>query len=143
MVVKVSPSTPAGGKGFKMTDYIEQLMKTAGVKPTVTYFEKVNPLAEISSAKSVTKARNFTAEKQLELIKLLSKNRIGKDYKILEIEQDEIDNLCYFSLTNKDNRCQSTYVSNQDFTQALAQLTIKLMNAGELDKEKVKEIFEG
>lgn len=29
-----------------------------------------------------------------------------------------------------------------DFTQALAQLTTELMNAGELDKEKVKEILE-
>lgn len=122
-----------------MTDYIEEMMKTAGISETdIPNYLSVGAF----NYWRINGYPDFTAEKQLELIKLLSKNRIGKDYKILEIEQDEIDNLCYFSLTNKDNRCQSTYVSNQDFIQALAQLTIKLMNAEKLDKEKVKEILE-
>lgn len=33
-------------------------------------------------------------------------------------------------------------VNGKDFTQALTQLTTELMNAGELDKQNVKEILE-
>lgn len=129
-----------------MTDYIEEMMETAGCEekrcPNNVYDELCKKYEFCNNAPHCKIYPDFTAEKQLELIKLISTNRIGKDYKILEIDRDEIDNLYYFSLTNKEDKCQSTYVSNKDFTQALAQLTIELMNAGELDKNKVKEILE-
>lgn len=142
-----------------MTDYIVEMMETAGIEINKDssyvcnsyqngYCERFNHKCELGRTEcSLYDYKKdtyppFTAEKQLELIKLLSKNRIGKDYKILEIDRDEIDNLYYFSLTNKEDKCQSTYVSNKDFTQALAQLTTELMNAGQLDKEKVKEILQ-
>lgn len=122
------------------------MMRTAGVEKQLDICMRClkEEICESCNKKSLGKYLfpDFTAEKQLELIKLISTNRIGKDYKILEIDRDEIDNLYYFSLTNKEDKCQSTYVSNKDFTQALAQLTIELMNAGELDKNKVKEILE-
>lgn len=119
-----------------MTNYIEQMMKIAGVAPTITYFEKVNPLAEISAGKSVTKARNFTAEKQLELIKL-----IANQNKSVIITSGLVDHEAGFLIT-KDSLAGGICVANKDFPQALAQLTIELMNAGELDKEKVKEVLQ-
>lgn len=85
---------------------------------------------------------HFTAEKQIELIKLISTNKIDKNYKILEIDKDEIDSLFYFSLSDREDRCQSIYVSDKDFAQALAKLTIALFTTGNLDKEKIKEILE-
>lgn len=137
-------------------NYIEQMMKIAECKthPMGCTNDDVNEYTDYISNDCEGDCEDctwydpdeyypeFTAEKQLELIKLISKNQIGKDYKILEIDRDEIDNLYYFSLTNKEDKCQSTYVSNQDFAQALAQLTTELMKAGELDKEKVREILE-
>lgn len=42
-----------------MKDYIEEMMKTAGVEPNITYFEAVNPWAEISSGKLVTAGCRF------------------------------------------------------------------------------------
>lgn len=152
-----------------MTDHVTEMMQTAGIEPIkiiknfptyeaaskfgfkLTGTPKLNKgkfkIGSYTNNQDVFQVHwseypDFTTEKQLELIKLISINRIGKDYKILEIDRDEIDNLYYFSLTNKEDKCQSKYVSNKDFTQALAQLTTELMNAGELDKEKVKEILE-
>lgn len=128
-----------------MTDYIEEMMETAGCEekrcPNNVYDELCKKYEFCNNAPHCKIYPAFTAEKQLELIKLISTNRIGKDYKILEIGRDEIDNLYYFSLTNKEDKCQSTYVSNKDFTQALAQLIIELMKAGELDKEKINEVL--
>lgn len=71
---------------------------------------------------------SFTADKQLEIIKLIISNTdlhinrqgmssLSKDYDLIEVE-------------------------NSNFSQALTQLTTELMDTGELDKEKVKEILQ-
>jgi len=124
-----------------MTDYIEEMMKTAGVEPTITYFAAVNPYSETSLAKSVTEKRSFTPEKQLEIIKLIATNKIGEDYRNIAFDKDEINDKWYFSV-NIHKKVNAYISNNLDFSQALAQLTTELMKAGELDKEKVKEILE-
>lgn len=72
----------------------------------------------------------FTAEKQLEIIKLIGKST----------------DLHYFgygmSSLSESTDANIIEVEHKDFTQALAQLTTELMKAGELDKEKVKEILQ-
>lgn len=112
------------------------MMRTAGVEPTITYFEAVNPLAEISSGKLVTKERNFTAEKQLEIIKLIG----FSDYSISIYKKGR----GAISVAVEPNTFKYSYSARaQDFTKALAELTTELMKANELDKEKVKGILEG
>lgn len=71
---------------------------------------------------------DFTPEKQLEIIKLISK----------------IDGVVYTFDFDGDWHIviKNINVFNKDFIQALAQLTTELMEAGELDKNKVKEILE-
>ncbi len=124
-----------------MTNYIEEMMRTAGVEPTITYFEAVNPLAKISSAELVTRKREFTTEKQLEVIKLIL---ISDNIDYLNQYYSEILD-CYvfecFSLPELRERSSWT-TQNKYFELALAELVIMLMKAGELDKEKVKEILE-
>lgn len=112
-----------------MTNYIDEMMKTAGVELTISYFVAVNPQSKISPAKSVTEKRRFTAEKQLEIIKLVGK----------------IDGVVYTFDFDGDWHIiiKNINIFNKDFTQALAQLVTELMKAGELDKKKVKEILEG
>lgn len=122
-----------------MTNYIEEMMKTADCKKqimcewTCKDAEKCNASCEHFETKQDVYPP-FTAEKQLEVIKLITQNGT---LSTLQIE---------YYIKEKDYKL-STYQKvsnyNQDFTQALAQLTTELMNAGELDKEKVKGILEG
>lgn len=119
-----------------MTNFVEQMMKTAGVNPEPIY-------SEVWADEQVgVYFPDFTAEKQLELIKLI-------------LCSDDIDELnqyfneirkCYvfnaLSLPDEIGFKSSWTAENQDFTQALAQLTIALMNADELDKEKVREVLQ-
>lgn len=120
-------------------NYIEQMMKTAGIvscdKNCPNY--KFNTACYSDDKGNIPwpiKYPDFTAEKQLEIIKLIVQNGT---LNTLQME--------YF-IKEKDYKL-STYRKesnyNKDFTQALAQLTTELMNAGELDKEKVKEVLEG
>lgn len=132
-----------------MTNHIDEMMKTAGCKQqycgwldmgdldTQYKFVRCDTLEEwndnaLFSRTSYSyddenedwkipelKYPDFTAEKQLEIIKL-----IRDSYYLHRF---------YYAVGD----------TNKDFTQALAQLTTKLMNTGELDKQKVKEILEG
>lgn len=90
-------------------NHIEEMMKTAGVSK-VFY-------------------RDFTAEKQIELIKLIAKTLIF--FSAMYNHSGEYD-LCINGISGIQD----------DFTQALAQFTTELIKAGELDKQKVKEILE-
>ncbi len=125
-----------------MTDYIENMMKTARIKPC--YQKRIeckdgyeighscnNPPC-ISCDKAVFEDVYpvFTAEKQLEIIKLIGKSTdlhyFGYGMSSLSESSDE----------------GVIEVKNNDFPQALARLTTELMKANELDKKKVKGILE-
>ena len=71
---------------------------------------------------------NFTAEKQIETIKLIS-------HRILIINHQE-----HFSC--EINSMFSYGWKSADFSEALAGLALQLIKAGELNKEKVKKILE-
>lgn len=144
-----------------MTDFVEQMMKIAGIKPYFIYHYKLsNVKDEIAHVSTIVLERerishfhkfgygkickvvncglpDFTAEKQLELIKL-----IVNQNKSIVINSALVDHKSGF-LIMKDSLFLDSIGANTDFTQALAQLTTKLMKAGELDKGKVKEILEG
>lgn len=144
-------------------NHIEEMMKTAGVRPKYYYDitlqdtikpEEKFPLRSCSKKEVISYCRDkdnygyckvnktlkifpkFTAEKQLEIIKLIT-----------ELTEIHIYTIPYANEGNKyfvgvtDGNAHLTRL-NQDFAQALAQLTTELMKAGELDKEKVKEILE-
>lgn len=114
-----------------MTDCVEQMMKTAGckIKPCPKYDEWCIRYESCNNAPHCKVFPNFTAEKQLEIIKLIA--------------QTSMFHLHY--LTGKYACFTLAKASdwNNEFIQVLAQLTTELMNAGELDKEKVKEILKG
>ncbi len=123
-------------------NHIEEMMKTAGCMPEKRFKEcKENakniglchkyPCIKCESSVFVDKYPDFTAEKQLEIIKLIIKDDVIGFFKITQgLSKDYI--LFY-------NNCRAQH---KDFTQALAQLTTELMKAGELDKDKVKEVLE-
>ncbi len=117
-----------------MTNNIEELMKTANVKKQVMckWTCKGTDLCNASCEHFETKQDvypPFTAGKQLEIIKLIGKSTdlhyFGGGMSSLSESSDE----------------GVIEVGNNDFTQALAQLTTELMKARELDKSKVKEIL--
>ncbi len=118
-----------------MINYIEDMMKTAGVNTKTVCAELKKegfycgtcPIINPTSCDKVIYP-DFTAEKQLEIIKLLN---------------DTSDFHCAHNNLSSLTEEGAIEVYNEDFSQALAQLTIELMNAGELDKSKVKEILEG
>ncbi len=122
-----------------MTNHIEEMMRTAGLKPMwiareeigtdidgypifgetkyFTTYEEANKYGYVPCDEEQDLSYpKFTSSKQLEIIKLIG---------------------------NKLPVCFDFQESNPDFSQALAQLTTELMRAGEVDKEKVKEILEG
>lgn len=111
-----------------MTNYITQMMETAGISKD--YMPNYVDVFQIHW--TIMGYPPFTAEKQIEIIKLIVQNGT---LTTLQIE--------YFT-KEKDYKL-STYQKaanyNKDFSEALAQLTTELMNTGELDKEKVKEIL--
>ncbi len=132
-----------------MTDYIEEMMKTAGIlgDSICSNCDRNAPDDTLglccNGCLSIDKEiyPSFTAEKQLEIIKLIGKN-ICKNCYTLEIETDDVERFYILSLINQRNGIRQFNVFDTDFTQALAQLTIELMDSGELDKSKVKEILE-
>lgn len=150
-----------------MTNYITDMMKTAGCKQQYCGWldmgdldtqyqyircntvEEWNEIAEFSrTSYSVDKNNEdwkppelkypiFTPEKQLEIIKLIGK--FETSFTIYSIPYEDEGFHWYVLIPNGNcNFC----CQHKNFTQALAQLTTELMNAGELDKEKVKEILE-
>ncbi len=125
-----------------MTDYIEEMMKTCGIGYIVKCKKgdeyTNNCVSKMSCEDCYNCLRNypeFTPEKQMEIIKLIGKT---KDFNCFWSENDKE---WFFSAGLTLPVCFDFQESNKDFTQALAQLTTELMRAGELDKQKVKEIL--
>ena len=120
-----------------MTNYVEEMMKTAGVEKylvTTTDYTK-NPInIHIEKLNDPI----FTTEKQLEIIKLIGK--FGTSVQIHRTPCADDGFYWHFSIPDGSEHfcCQ-----NKDFDQALAQLTIGLINAGKLYRNRVKEILEG
>lgn len=112
-------------------------MKTAGVEKIIIGCSDECPHWEESCIDDMCPSEypDFTAAKQLEIIKLIC-------------QLDEFSFQCYLIPGSNQWVMEVleigiSTVNNTDFAQSLAQLTTELMNAGELDKEKVKEILEG
>jgi len=147
-----------------MTDYIEEMMRIAGVKPKYYYDmmlqdtikpEEKFPLKGCSAIEVISYCKDkkdygfckvyevlivfpdFTPAKQLEIIKL-----IGDKCHTLDIFKGFLKDSVYHIGAIEEWGEYKYNGENQDFTQALAQLTIELMKANELDKKKVKEILE-
>lgn len=128
-----------------MTDYIDEMMETAACEekrcPNNVYDELCKKYEFCNNAPHCKIYPDFTAEKQLEVIKLI-------------LCSDDIDELnqyyseilkafvfeCY-SIPELGMRA-SWRTQNKDYDLALAELITILMDAGELDKKKVKEVLE-
>lgn len=143
-----------------MTDYIEEMMRTTGIKPKYKYLIKGNTVSltvdkdwiirhfkdrKFQSVYKIIKVEkyypDFTAEKQLEIIKLIIHNVDTDEF---YINFFPLSDTYLLSVINHphSNKSSSGSTSNKVFELALARLTTKLMNKGELDKQKVKEILE-
>lgn len=126
-----------------MTDYIKQMMKTAGIpirkiKPFYCVKNQENIPCELCIEKygmCLSQREiypDFTAEKQLKLINLIRLNDC--DITIYTRPNNHI------AISTQPHAFKLSYnASAFKFEEALAQLTTQLMNAGELDKEKVRE----
>ena len=117
-----------------MTNYIEKMMKTAGISDCKYCDYKMEECGCFYCDE--VKYPDFTAKKQLEIIKLISRNNEFRMSTIYHYKTKEV------SLEFVRGDDFYIVIPNQEFTQALAQLTTELMNAGKLDKSKVKEILE-
>jgi len=121
-----------------MTNYIEEMMWIAGIEQpneqpiTCKDRQEVYGLNCLGCMKYDEEKEectvkgdypDFSAAKQLEIIKLIDGITIRSDCFIMQ----DYHLMVYFN--------------GKDFTQALAQLTTELMKANELDKQKVKEIL--
>lgn len=112
-------------------NHIEELMKTAGVSeyPSEILFEGEDIYP------------NFTAGKQIEI-----ENLILKEIGYLRIDYTKeiptkIEERYQYNVFGGSFGIHSKNYTGKTRKQALAQLTTGLMKAGELDKEKVKEIL--
>lgn len=120
-----------------MTNYIKEMMKTAGV--TSDFIPRyIN--GGVATYWYLNEYPEFTAEKQLELIKLIL---CSDDIDELRQYYSEILKAFFFECYSlPECGMQSSWISeNKDYSLALAELVTMLMNAGELDKSKVKEIL--
>lgn len=128
-----------------MTDYVEQMMKTAGVNLLPLDCEKCGAqrfaLGQCANTDCKRIYPDFTAEKQLELIKLVGKSICQNNY-TLELETDEIEKFYILSLITQRSRIREFNVFGTDFSQVFAQLATELIKRDKLDKEKVKEILQ-
>ena len=132
-----------------MTNHIEQLMKTAGVKPVIRYYlyfineeMEITKEALIQCAKAFTNLGKitrvtrecpvFTPEKQLELIKLVSN---------FNCFQDELNN---WVMTHYNINLVRSYrvEANKDFSDSLANFILYLIFTDQLDKSEVRRILE-
>lgn len=115
-----------------MIDYIKQMMEIAGVQKGVPIYDR-----GVCIAIAKDRFPDFTAEKQLEIIKLIADNENGVcGIGIFKIADD------YYCTPENYWQIGKRATKNQDFTQALAQLTMELMEMDKLDKKKVKEILQ-
>lgn len=118
-----------------MTNYIEEMMKTAGVNLLPLDCDRcgaqgfaLGQCAEVDCKRAYP---DFTTEKQIEIIKLIIKSTFTLQIWKMGMSAIEYENVDYDYNSCLDN-----------FEQDLAHITTQLMNAGELDKSKVKEILE-
>lgn len=133
-----------------MINYIEEMMETAGVNlvvkyPNLNFTEVSNTFTQAQYAEENYPA--FTAEKQLEIIKLIIENNGFCGFTNFR-DKDKWSISCGFTFPigpkpEKGINFNPTFRKCETFDQALAQLTTELINAGELDKKKVKGILEG
>lgn len=142
-----------------MTNHIENMMRTAGVEEQYYSFMSADgntytwELNEDGNEKynmrfigrPVLKQRNFTTEKQLEIIKLIGDIYIQSTcikYGVYAVSDGYYDrDYEEYDAELKYEKCFN-YGDKNPFEQALAQLTTELMNTGDLGKQKVKEILE-
>ena len=118
-----------------MTNHIEEMMRTAGVeKNDCENCDQVVNIDCLLYGCDKQGFPDFTAEKQLEVIKLIGSEGLLRML-LMPISKNWEISAGYLG--------KYEYGSNIDFNQALAELTTELMKAGELDKEKVKGILEG
>ncbi len=127
-----------------MIDYIKEMMETVKIRPKRPCDLCNNCDGTLYSCGELPESYpDFTSEKQLEIFQLIHQadyidyitsyvDEIRKEYVFKALL------VCEFSSEEPIMH----YARNQDFAQALAQLTTKLIKAGKLDKEKVKEILE-
>ena len=142
-----------------MTNYIEQLMKAAGVDKImisgccsyyidkdVKYWETKcrehlskwdNDCENCPNNKIVYSYPDFTPEKQLELIKLLSVGN-GINY-YFSLHKDKLfDNWEFYSYVKNGG----IKVERTDFEEGLAKLVLRMTLEGHIDKSEVKKILE-
>lgn len=120
-------------------NHIEEMMKTAGVTLIENKCQDCKYNMEECSAYYCAdfKYPDFTAEKQLEVFQYLCAN-----INYMHIETGIEDDKEYWLISSTTLSYELYEGEAGSFVQALAQLTTELMTAGELDKEKVKEILE-
>lgn len=133
-----------------MTNY-ERLCEAAGIKERGGCYNKYVEEASMpcdcdtpcrNCSYYAEKLPDFTAEKQIELIKLIAD---CKNTTPLGIKTDESGNIhiyCYNTSNIMDkNRTIYTKI-NADFTEALAGLALQLIESWELNKDEVRRILE-
>lgn len=128
-----------------MIDYIEEMMKTAGVKKNNcgNCNQELDAFCLMDGCDKKG-FPDFTAEKQQKLIKLMCDLPYSADFKFEISKQDE-DWIVTREIPIKEKETTACYAysgRSKNFAEALAEVVKDLMNAGELDKQKVKEILE-
>lgn len=155
-------------------DYITEMMETAGVESQYFYDvilqdtikpEEKFPLRSCTKGEVISYCRDkkyygyckvnkvikiypaFTAEKQLEIIKLIIEKNGFCGFTNFR-DKDKWSISCGFTFPigpkpEKGINFNPTFRKCETFDQALAQLTTELMKAQELDKKKVKGVLEG
>ena len=86
----------------------------------------------------------FTAEKQIELIKLIACNKINKSYRYISLDKDEIDSRWHISLTKETVDSATSYNGrNINFGEALAELINSLWQSlTDAERTQIKNILE-
>lgn len=142
-----------------MTDYVTEMMETAGCKtyPRGCTNDDINEYTNYISNDCEGDCEDctwydpdeyypdFTAEKQLEIIKLIIETQGFCGFTNFR-DNDKWSISCGFNFPVGPNPAMGinfnpTFRKCETLEQALAQLTTELMNAGELDKEKVAKIL--
>lgn len=117
---------------------IEELYENAGVR----YFDinacKIDETGK-NGKHNIYRYPPFTAEKQLDLIKVLATNKIDKDYQYIAIDKDEIEDEWYFNFFIQPNKY---HAHDKDFAIGLAKLVnILWQDLTEQEKAEIKEIL--
>ena len=120
-----------------MTNYIEELMKAAGVKCSTM----CKPIGANCKAGCDNCERRkvfypaFTPEKQIELIKLIAKSN-NFQIEVAANQHECVIGVRYYLSNDKIWGC------SKHFELALAETAVELLGLGELDKSEVRRILE-